>query len=63
MGIDKIKKLIKKIYFKTFGRYQIIEVINKEILDEWLILDDGYGRLSPLTKIKKGRDKVGLDIY
>jgi len=57
------KNHIKKLYLKLFGKYRLTALINKEIQDNWTILDAGCGRSSSLKDIKKGSYKIGLDIY
>lgn len=61
--MSKFKKFIRNIYFKLFGAYRLTSLIDKEVQDNWTILDAGCGRSSLLKKIKKGIYRVGLDIY
>jgi len=58
-----LKKLIRKIYFKTLGRYRVRFLINREIKNNWSVLDVGCGRPTESNYIEKGIFKVGLDIY
>jgi len=57
------KKFIKNIYLKLFEAHRLTALVDKEIQDNWTILDAGCGRSPLLKKIKKGTYKVGLDIY
>lgn len=59
----KIEKMIRDVYSKIFGIYDIENLIDREVEDNWKILDAGCGRFSSLRNIKKGCYKVGLDFY
>ena len=58
-----IKKFIKGVYLKVFGARRLPVLIDKEIQDDWTILDAGCGRNSSLKDIKRGSYKMGLDSY
>lgn len=58
-----LKNLLKKIYYRTFGRNSLFSLLRKEIEDGCTVLDVGCGRTSCLTGIKKGSIRVGLDHY
>jgi len=59
----KAKSFIRKVYFKLFGAFRLVSLIDKELEDDWTILDIGCGRQSSLKEVRKGSYRVGLDMY
>lgn len=59
----KKSNLIKKIYSRIFSEYNIVNLIKREIQDNWKVLDAGCGRPGNFEKIQKNIYKVGIDHY
>ena len=61
--MPKADGLIRKGYLKLSGMFRLPALISKELHEDWTILDVGCGKRSPLADVKKGRRRVGLDMY